>query len=528
MRGNMRRSAALLVPLFSARTRRDAGVGEISAIPGLADLARACGCSMLQLLPIGEAVSGDHSPYSSRSAFALDPLYVGLDAVEDLAGPGGFEAALGKHLRVALERARGGERFDPPVVRNLKEHALASAFARFRDRELKNGSERARDFRSFQDEERVWLDDYALFRALEATHGGASWTEWPAGLRDRDEAALAERRAALADLVLYHEYQQWIADRQWKSARKAAAERGVRLAGDLPFMVARDSADLWAHQGDFLLDATVGAPPDPLAPDGQDWDLPPYRWNELGRKDFRWIRDRAHRCAELYDIYRVDHVVGYYRTYVIPKGAHQTQGAFHPGDEPAQTRQGEAVLEAMRAAGSDLIAEDLGTIPPFVRRSLDALDVPGYRVLRWERRWHEPGKPFIDPRTYPARSVATSGTHDTTALALWWERELEGWERRSLLGTLGAPVAGDGTSPEYGEAVRDALLEGLAAAGSNLAILPIQDILGAREQVNVPGTIGPGNWTYRLPFRLDEAAADPVRRARIERFAHFARRHARE
>src|SRR5688572_19119301 len=186
------RSAALLVPLFSARSRHDAGIGEITALPALADLARASGCSMLQILPIGEAIAGDHSPYSSRSAFAIDPIYIGLEGVEDLNTDDGWEASLGRHHRAAIERARDSERLHPGIVRVVKDHALATAFARFRDREWAKGSRRAGELKHYAEEESYWLDDYALFRALEATHGGASWLDWPAPLRDRQPAALEE------------------------------------------------------------------------------------------------------------------------------------------------------------------------------------------------------------------------------------------------------------------------------------------------------------------------------------------------
>jgi 4-alpha-glucanotransferase len=521
------RCAALLLPLFSARTRTDAGIGDIAAIPAIADLARDCGCTVIQLLPIGECVHGDSSPYSSRSAFAIDPVYVGLDAVPELAD-GAWRKEVGRHVLAALERARAAPRVDYAAVRFVKERALALAFARFRDREWASRSARAKALLAFVEEERAWLPDFALYRALEETHANAPWTSWPAPLRDRDPAALEARRAALADLVLWFTWLQWTASTQWFEARRAAASRGVKLAGDLPFMVASESADAWAHPEEFRIDASVGAPPDALAPEGQDWDLPPYDWPVHERTGDRWIKDRAHRSAELYDLYRVDHVVGYYRTYVIERRS----GArgFHPSEEPAQKAQGERVLRAMMSAGADLIAEDLGTIPKFVRKSLVDMKLPGYRVVRWERKWDEPGQPFIDPRTYGRATVATTGTHDTNNLVTWWEEECRPEDRRAIceLPTLRRFLDRlDGDARAYTDEVREAMLDLCAGAESDLAILPLQDILGIPDQVNVPGTVSPGNWSWRLPFTLEERLADPARRSKLEGFRRACERHGR-
>src|SRR4029077_19506581 len=152
---------------------------------------------------------------------------------------------------------------------------------------------------------------------------------------------------------------------------------------------------------------------------GQDWGMPVYRWDALAAEDYRWLRERARRSADLYDGYRVDHLVGFYRTYGRMKEG--GEGVFSPDDEPAQRALGETVLDLFRAAGAEIIAEDLGTVPDFVRASLARLGIPGYRVFRWERHWHTDGQPFRDPSEYPPNSVAVSGTHDPEPLVVWWE-----------------------------------------------------------------------------------------------------------
>src|SRR5262249_32865850 len=161
------------------------------------------------------------------------------------------------------------------------------------------------------------IDDYALFRAARARYG-TRWMEWPEALRRRDATAMADTRRELAIDLQFYQYLQWIAYCQWQRAR--ADVHGVALLGDLPFMVDGDSADVWAQQDQFRLDATVGAPPDAFSETGQDWGMPVYRWDVIAADGFGWLRDRARRNADLYDGFRVDHLVGFYRTYGRPKG----------------------------------------------------------------------------------------------------------------------------------------------------------------------------------------------------------------
>ena len=164
----------------------------------------------------------------------------------------------------------------------------------------------------------------------------------------------------------------------------------VALFGDLPFMVSGDSADVWARQDEFRLDASVGVPPDAFSETGQDWGLPVYRWDVLAERDFDWLRDRARRNADLYDGYRVDHLVGFYRTYFRPH--RRRRAAVHAAPtKPRSTMLGERVLAVFREPGAEIIAEDLGVVPDFVRESLARLGVPGYKVFRWERQWKRRG-----------------------------------------------------------------------------------------------------------------------------------------
>ncbi len=510
-----RRSAGLLLPLFSVRSDSSWGVGELPDVAALAPWLREARLSLWMMLPLLEAAIGQDSPYSALSAFALDPIYVSMDAIPDFRALGG-EAALSGDERRELDTARSTATIDYPTVRRLKGRWLRRSFERF---EQHPDPERLRDLERFR-VEAPWLPDYTLFSALKEANDLDWWKGWDPGLRHRDPAAMAYARRVHASAASFFEYVQWNAYRQLEASRQEARRHGIFLAGDLPFMVAEDSADVWAAQDEFNLEATVGVPPDAYSDDGQDWGLPVYRWDVLAERRYEWLRERGRQSARLFDLVRIDHVVGFYRTYSIPRDG--AEPYFLPADEGSQRHQGEAVLSALGEAGVDLVAEDLGTVPPFVRDSLRAIGIPGYRVLRWEQ---DDGI-FRDPAGWPAISLATTGTHDTEPIAVWWDALPEA-ERRAIRALPALSHLGDEDAARFCPAVHDALLEATYGSGSDLLILPVQDLLGVRDRINLPGTVGPHNWSYRLPFSVSETQTDPRVRAITAASAARADRHGR-
>jgi len=515
------RHAGVLVPLFSIPSTASWGIGEIGDIPAFASWLASAGQDLVQLLPVNEMAAGQHSPYSAMSAMAIDPIYISVHALDDVQALGG-ERALSDDAREALHAARAAATIDYGRVRFAKREAFRAAFARFVDAEWRRRTPRAAALAAFIDRERWWLDDYALYRALHARHEDRWWGEWADGLPRRDPEALGRARALNAREILFRQYLQWVADDQWRAAR--AASRGVGLFGDLPFIVSGDSADIWARQAEFDLDASVGAPPDAFAKDGQNWGMPVYRWDVVDRSGFAWLRARARRMADLYDGYRVDHLVGFYRTYARPNDG---EPYFTPAGEAAQLALGERQLGLFAASGAYIIAEDLGTVPDFVRESLTRLGVPGCKVFRWEREWHEEGQPFRDPAAYPAVSVATTGTHDTEPLAVWWDEAPEDERRQAgAVPALAARGIDWGAAP-FSREVRDAILDALVASGSDVLLLPVQDVFGWPDRVNVPGTTTEDNWTWRMPWPVDRLGAEPEARERAETLARMCQRAAR-
>jgi 4-alpha-glucanotransferase len=505
------RHAGLLVPLFSIPGRRSWGIGEIADLPPLGRWMEDAGCSFVQLLPLNEMASGQHSPYSALSAMAIDPIFIAPERMAEF-GPKGAESVLDAAGRDALEAARASRTVDYKAVRQLKERAFRAAFDIFDRDEWARQTARAAALRTFMEREAWWLREYGLFRAIKAREGERHWREWPAPLRGRDAAALADARAELAHEILYFVYLQWVAAGQWQQAR---AEAGVGMFGDFPFMVSSDSADVWSRQQDFRLDASVGAPPDAFSETGQDWGFPAYRWPEIAAHGDEWLRARVRRSAALYDGYRVDHLVGFFRTYVRePDGS----AGFVPAEAADQVSQGERLLALFTETGTRVTAEDLGVIPDFVRESLARFRVPGYKVLRWEREWNAPGQPFKDPRAYPADSVATSGTHDTETIAEWWD-SAPADERTALTTIEVLRNAGLDAGEPFSDHVRDAFLRALFAAGSDLLIIPIQDVFGWRDRINTPAQVNNDNWSWRLPWPVDDLPreAEALARARFLR-----------
>ncbi|HEY6418524.1 MAG TPA: 4-alpha-glucanotransferase, partial [Candidatus Binataceae bacterium] len=388
------RSAGILIPLFSLRTREDLGRGEILDLKSMIDFALAMGHRVIQLLPIDETSAEELSPYSALSIFAIDPIYISVHSIDGV-GP------------VVMRRARkavGPSRVVPrAIARNEKLKLLERAFRASRRGPESNGPD-APAFDAFVEANRDWLYDYALFRALKERFAWKPWEEWRAEIARRDTDALKAARRDLASAIAMYTYWQFLAHQQWTAMRAYATARGVTLGGDLAFSPGHDSAEVWANQSIFDLTRTVGAPPDAFNLRGQRWGLPMPNWARMRAQGFRFWRARARRASALYDLIRIDHVVGLYRTFNFGVDAEaDAPGEFAPVNEDAQRTQGEEVMRAIKeeVGATEVVAEDLGTVPPWVRESLTAMGVPGYKVLQWERKnWDQPNESYISPAAY--------------------------------------------------------------------------------------------------------------------------------
>ncbi|MHB8384227.1 MAG: 4-alpha-glucanotransferase [Candidatus Binataceae bacterium] len=505
------RSAGVLVPLFSLRTSGDLGRGEIMDLPAMVDFVRGAGLGIIQLLPLDEGAPGETSPYSAMSVLAIDPVYI---------SPRGL-SGVGRASIARAQAAVGSGRVVPRAVsRPIRLELLERAYRASR---VRGGSEFGDGFRRFAESNRDWLDDYALFRALKDRFNWSAWDTWPGDLARRDPASLDRARRDLAGPIAMYSWWQFIADRQWTAVRASAHRAGVRIGGDMAFSPARDSAEVWANQPMFDLGRTVGAPPDSFNQLGQRWGLPLPRWHAMREDGFRLWRTRARRAGAMFDLVRIDHVVGIYRTFSFGLDS-MADGSFSPTQEHDQVAQGEEIMRALREAGGtcELIAEDLGSVPQWVRDSLTRLEIPGYKVMQWEREgWDGPEERFKSPSTYPELSLATTGTHDTEAIAIWW-REQSVREREKLCAALGVAGRVNPRRERLDEDTLDAIIETLFGSPSRYVILPIQDLFGWTARINRPGTIIESNWTYRLPLTIAKLAESPAIKTRLARLRAIA------
>lgn len=481
------------MPLFSMRSANDWGIGEIGDLPMCAEWLKSSGHTLVQVLPPHDLGSGETSPYGARTAFGLDLIYLSFSKVLDFR-----EDDLDAERVGARERLRALPRVDYAGVRALKEFALEKAFKRFFESEWLRGTERARALAEFFERERAWLFGFTAYSSGLTLHG---WTDdaWKVAesLRDGEwiKRSIDSERAHVA---LRTVYAQWHLFLQWDEAKRALEQMNIELMGDLPFIVGKGSADVWAYPNDFDTTVSLGAPPDDFSAEGQDWGLPAYAWEAMDQNDLMWLRKRAEHASRLYHRYRIDHVVGFFRMWLKRDGG---AGAFTPADEVGQQARGEKVMRALIESSktAKVIAEDLGVIPDFVRRTLRDIGVPGYKVIPWER--NEPHL-FRDPHGFDALSVGTWSTHDTAPITSWWDAFAE-WEKRPL-----AELAH--ISPDLEEPHRTfGLLRLLYESGSDLTLTLIQEILGDRERINTPGTVGAQNWTYRLPRPIEDLKNDP-------------------
>ncbi|MDP3858370.1 MAG: 4-alpha-glucanotransferase [Stagnimonas sp.] len=346
-----------------------------------------------------------------------------------------------------------------------------------------------------------WLDDYALFSVLSQVHAGLAWNRWPAALRHREPAALAAALQQYRPELDQVRRQQCRFELGWAGFRHQLQARGLLLFGDVPLFLAHHSADVWAHQQLFEVDAEgeceafLGVPPDGFAADGQWWGYPAYRWPAMAAENYRWWRRRFEVQAQRFDLVRLDHFRGFAAYWRIPRGARTAAaGAWVSGP-------GRAAIEALQPVlgSTRLVAEDLGHITEDVVALRQSLGIPGMRVLQFGFDG-DPHNPHL-PAQHAADTVCYTGTHDNDTTLGWWSG-LEPAVQQQIRQTLGddSPMPG-------------CLLAQAWASPAPLAIAPLQDLLGlgSAARMNRPG-VEAGNWNWR--FQWADLPADLAARTR--------------
>ena len=464
------------------------GIGDFGP-PALVWIDRLveAGQSWWQFLPLGPPGRGN-SPYEPFSTFALNELFISPDwLIEDGLLDAGDTTA----------PAFNAETVEYESVGPFKLRLLERAHDNFRSR---GTHELRRGFDEFCQAQAHWLEDYALFRALRQRHGGADFRDWPLELRCRQPSALARAKDEVAESVDRFRFSQFMTQRQERRLQGYARQKGVRLIGDVAFLVAPNSAEVWAHPDLFLLDpqgtplSVAGVPPDYFSADGQLWGNPLYNWDSLRRTGYGWWIDRIRSQLAQADVVRLDHFRGFAAAWHIPPGSVTARtGEWRPGPGADFFVAVEAQLGAL-----PVIAEDLGFITADVAALRNQFHFPGMRVLQFAFDG-DPKNPFL-PENYSTELVAYTATHDNNTTRGWYESRPDA-ERESLWNYLGRP-AGSGVEVAW-ELIRLAW-----ESRAVLAMAPLQDVLniGAEARMNWPGR-ALGNWCWRVTEEQISSAA---------------------
>ncbi|MDI2127347.1 4-alpha-glucanotransferase [Yinghuangia seranimata] len=533
------RTWGFMVQLYSLLSRRSWGMGDLADLADLAGWsARRHGAGFVLVNPLHAAspvAPVEPSPYLPVSRRFTDPMYVRVEAVPEYAYLSPVEHAVAEELRLRtgdLDEGAGAahtaDRLQRDRVRAAKREALALVHR------VPRSPGREAAYRAFLAAEGRWLDDHATWCALVEEHG-PDWHAWPAELHDPDAPAVRAERRRLAPAVDFHRWCQWVADEQLAHAHRTARDAGmpVGVVHDLAVGVHPDGSDAWllgsARGGEVLaLGATGGAPPDAMNAFGQDWSQPPWhpvRLAEAGYAPYRELLRSVFRNA---GAVRVDHILGLFRFWWIPRGNRPDRGAYVRYDHEAMV--GILALEAHRA-GAVVVGEDLGTVEPWVRDYLVERGMLGTSVLWFERDAAGP----VPPEDWRELSFATVTTHDLppTAARLAGEH-VDLWAELGLLpGTMEAARAEAADElaswvallndrgllrPGAGERETvEALHRLLVRTPSRMLGVWLPDAVGDRRPQNLPGT------SREYPNWLLPVADGAGRRVLLEDLAADAR-----
>ncbi|MFF1696006.1 4-alpha-glucanotransferase [Streptomyces sp. NPDC058257] len=542
----------MLVQLYSLLSHRSWGMGDLGDLAELAAWSgRALGAGFVQVNPLHAAVPkppdgpSDPSPYRPSSRRFPDPVHLRVEDIPEYAhlkGAARDQAADLTRRAAALRESvlQQGQLIDRDAVWELKLQALELMH------EVPLGPGRGAAYNDFLAEHGQALEDHATWYAL-AERYGPDWHTWPAPLRDPASPRTARARRELMDRVDFHCRLAWLTDAQLAAAQRSACDAGmdIGLVHDLAVGVHPAGADAWAQQRHFAAGMSAGAPPDAFNARGQDWGLPPWRPDRLAESGYAPYRALLRGLLRHAGAIRIDHVMGLFRLWWVPEGRAPTEGTYVHYD--AEAMLAVLALEAHRA-GALVIGEDLGTVEPGVRETLQRHGVLGTSVLWFERDWAGTGRP-LPPERWRADCLATATTHDlpSTAARLSGEhvqlRDRLGlltrpaaveqteaaadvWEWLGLLSRLGMLPGGGGNEQEEIRAVH----RFLRATPARMIGVWLPDAVGDRRPQNLPGTWDQyPNWRLPIadaegrPLTLEELAASPRLHAFMEVFTDVFR-----
>ncbi len=514
------RTWGLAVQLYTLRSARNWGIGDFTDLAAFVKIAAAAGASYVGLNPLHAPHRSNPnaaSPYAPTSRRFLNWLYIDITELPEAADPSVRAALAEPSLLASLAALRAKTIVDYAGVARVKDALLRRCFA------VAAGAE---DFQRFMRDGGVALERFAIFETL-VERFGSDVAGWPSNYHDPQSDDVATFAQAERPALNFAKYLQFHAGRQLDAAAGGARALGLGLYRDLAVGVDVNGADAWIDAHAYVPSVSVGAPPDLLNPDGQDWGLPPLNPNRLATDAYRTIAELFRANMQVQGALRIDHVMSLARLFWSPRGRSATEGTYVA--YPLEDLLGVLALESVRAQCT-IVGEDLGTVPIGFRERMQAANVLSYRILFFERK-ADGG--FIEAEYYPALSLAATGTHDLANFAAWLsgadidlraslgvgdptrvpqEHADRETDRQRLLSSL--RQAGD-LGPQDA-AVDDVLVAAhrfLARSPARIVMIQVDDALGEVLPINVPGTYEEyPNWRRKLNTDLDTLAHD-------ERFA---------
>lgn len=402
-----KRRAGVAVPLFSLYSKNSSGIGELTDLNLLADWCLKTGISIIQLLPLND-VGSDFAPYNSVSSFALDPMYLDLNDLS-YAESAEFSQKTGtlrKKYRPAFRK----------VNYKVKQAKLELLWQIYRE----TNTDEIADYILYKKNNQYWLNDYSVYKVIAELYPGIGWVSWDEDLKNRVTEAVTAFEKLNYERIEFHKWVQWQLFEQFRKVKQEISEKGIIIMGDLPFLVSRESADVWAQQNYFNLHLSSGAPPDMYFAMGQKWGMPPYNWNKIADDGFSYVKEKLKYAENFYDMYRIDHFVGLFRVWVSPVEDNSIPGSFMPGEEYLWEPHGRKIIDEMVNSSVMLpCAEDLGTVPGCSYHVLYEYGIPGIDF----QRYNKSSDNFLPVHKYRINSAAVLSTHDSSFWVNWWQTE---------------------------------------------------------------------------------------------------------
>jgi 4-alpha-glucanotransferase len=524
----------LAAQVYGLRSARDCGIGDMAGVVALGEAAANLGADVLALSPLHALFPSDpshFSPYSPSSRTFYNPLHADVASILD----GSWAAKLRREVD-ADDSASGNGLIDWPRSSQKKLTFFRRLFVAFSQGST-DVAAALKEFEEFRTARGAPLTEHALFEALQAARlqsgNGTNWQNWPAQWRDPNSPAVQDFAAVNRGDIEFHAFLQWIADRSLGDAQKRVTQAGMRVGLLADFAVGMDPAGsaVWSRQEDVLVGLQIGAPPDMLNANGQNWGLTTFSPRALTKSGYAPFLAPLRACLRHAGGVRIDHAMGLMRLWVVPDGAQASEGAYlsYPLDDLLRL----IALESARR-NAIVIGEDLGTVPTGFRERLTSAGIYGMSVLWFEKT----SKGFAPPRRWPTASAAMTSTHDLPTVAGWWreqdltvrsetgrladaagEKKTRHTDRSALWRAFrAAKVAGDEVPPSSDEAavVAEAAVGFLARTPSQLTLLPLEDALGLTDQPNLPGTIDEHpNWRRRYIGPAADLLDDPSVQQRL-------------